>query len=115
MKINTEQLQRAITEYFNQEILAKASGWKKFSTALIFNMYKMRIPELVNNLSNNPLIKLTGVIDGNNFVDVETLYTHAKDAIQKSGQFELMGIIFTESDLDKLYSIIRSQNQIGGI
>ena len=114
MKINIEQLQRAVTEYFNQEILAKAAGWKKFSTALVFNMYKTKLAEVVNSLSESPLIKLTGVIDDNHFIDIEMLYTHAKDAIQKSGQFELMGIIFTETDIDKLYSIIRTQNQIGG-
>ena len=114
MKINIEQLQRAITEYFNQEILSKAAGWKKFSTALLFNMYKMKLVDIVNSLAENTLIKVTGVIDDNHFIDVDTLYTHAKDAIQKSGQFELMGIIFTETDIDKLYSIIRTQTQIGG-
>lgn len=114
MKVNIEQLQRAITEYFNQEILAKAAGWKKFSTALLFNMYKPKLADLVNSLAENPLIKITGIIDENHFIDIDALYTHAKDAIQKSGQFELMGIIFTETDIDKLNSIIRTQNQIGG-
>lgn len=114
MKLNTDQLQRAVIEYFNQEILSKAAGWKKFSTALLFNMYNTKLPELIIALANNPLIKLTGIIDENNRVDLEALYTYAKDAIQKSGQFELMGIIFTESDVDKLYSIARTQAQIGG-
>ena len=114
MKINIEQLQRAVTEYFNQEILSKASGWKKFSTDFAFNLYKPKLIDLINTLAENPLIKITGVIDENHFIDIETLYTHAKNAIQRSGQFTLMGIIFTETDLDKLYSIARTQAQLGG-
>lgn len=114
MKINIEQLQRAITEYYNQEILSKASGWKKFSTDILFNIYKVRLTDIINRLAENPMIKITGLIDDNHFIDAETLYTHAKNAIQKSGQFELVGIIFTENDVDKLYSHIRTQSQLGG-
>lgn len=114
MKVNIEQLQRAATEYFNQEILSKASGWKKFTTDLAFNIYKARITTLLNQIADKPLIKYTGIIDENQFIDIDTLYTHAKNAIQRSGQFELIGIIFTETDVDKLYSIMRTQTQIGG-
>lgn len=107
MKINTEQLQHAVINYFNQEILIKTSGWKKFATDIVFNLYMVQLPSTISNLSVNPLIKATNVIDTNQLIDVDTLYTHAKNAIQKSGQFELFGIIFNETDIDKLYSMIK--------
>lgn len=113
MKINIEQLQRAGTEYFNKEILVKASGWKKFTTDLAFNLYKARLTELLNQLADKPLIKYTGVIDENHFIDIDTLYVHAKESIQKSGQFEFAGIIFNEADLDKLYEYIKNTTQGG--
>lgn len=112
MKINTEQLQRAVTEYFNQEILSKTAGWKKFYMDFAFNVYKSKLTELINHLAENPLIKITGIIDENHFIDADALYAHAKNAIQKSGQFELMGLLFNESDIDKLYSHIKSTSTI---
>ena len=108
MKVNIEQFQHAVEMYFNQEILAKATGFKKFTTALVFNMYKPKLRTLLNTLAENNLVKLADIFDAQHFIDVDVLYNYAKDAIQKSGQFELMGVIFTETDLDKLYSCLRS-------
>jgi hypothetical protein len=56
---------------------------------------------------------MADLFDEQHFINVDALYNYAKDAIQKSGQFETMGIIFTENDIDKLYSIIRTQIQGG--
>jgi hypothetical protein len=108
MNANIEQIQRAITEYFNQEILSKTTGLKKFTTDLAFNLYKPQIPKIFLRLVNNPLIKGTGVIDENNLIDVDTLYEHAKNAIQHSGQIEFMGILFNDADVDKLYTFIKN-------
>ena len=108
MKVNIEQVQRAITEYFNQEILAKTTGWKKFTTDLAFSLYKAKLPNMFLHWAENPLIKATGIIDDNHFIDVETLYAHAKNSIQKSGQVEFMQILFNDSDVDKLYNYMQN-------
>ena len=110
MKVNIEQAQRAIETYFNQEILSKAVGFKKFTTALAYGMFKDRISKILTTLATNNLVKMTEVVDDNQLIDIELLYRNAKEAIQRSGQFEVMGIIFTESDVDKLYSIIHTQS-----
>lgn len=110
MKVNIEQIQRAIETYFNQEILSKAIGFKKFTTALAYGMFKDKISKILIDLANNDLIKMTEVVDNNQLIDIDLLYREAKEAIQRSGQFEVMRIIFTESDIDKLYSILHSQN-----
>ena len=110
MKVNIEQAQRAIETYFNQEILSKAIGFKKFTTALAYGMFKDKISKLLIDLANNDLIKMTEVVDDNQLIDIDLLYRRAKEAIQRSGQFEVMRIIFTESDIDKLYSILNTQS-----
>lgn len=110
MKVNIEQAQRAIETYFNQEILSKAVGFKKFTTALAYGMFKDKISKLLIDLANNDLIKMTEVVDNNQLIDIDLLYRGAKEAIQRSGQFEVMRIIFTESDIDKLYSILHTQS-----
>jgi hypothetical protein len=113
MKITTQQLERALTEYFNQEILSKAGGWRKFSTALLFNIYKTKTHDIIAALAQNPAVSLSGIISPDDHtIDIDILYSAAKDAIHSSGQFELMGIIFTETDIDKIYSIARTQQNL---
>ena len=38
--------------------------------------------------------------------DIDEVYNMAKQAVRKSGQFSLYGVILNESDIDKLYSYI---------
>lgn len=112
MKVNIEQFEHAVLQYYNSEILSKATGFKKFTMSLVYEMYSTRIKMIIMELLNNPLIKMTGVVDENNFIDIDVLYHAAKEAIHKTGQFTVFGIIFNESDIDKLYSIL--QHPIGG-
>ena len=114
MKITTQQLERALTEYFNQEILAKAGGWKKFSSAFVFNLYKTKLNDVIPSIAASPAVSFTGIIDPvDSTIEIDTLYAAAKDAIHSAGSFELMGIIFTESDLDKIYSFARTTGGTG--
>lgn len=46
-------------------------------------------------------------------IHLDELYRAAKDAIKKSGQVEYAGIIFNETDVDKLYSYIKNTVQGG--
>lgn len=108
MKVNIEQAQRIVTEYFNKEILAKTTGLKKLTTGLLFNLYAFNMPNLLIQLANNPFIKATGVVDGSNFIDLDLLYTGAKDAMQKCGQVEFAGILFNDTDIDKLYNYAKN-------
>ena len=110
MKVNIEQAQRAIETYFTQEILAKALGFKKFTTAFAYGMFKNKMSKILIDLANNDLVKMTEVVDDNQLIDIDLMYSVAKEAIQRSGQFEVMRIIFTESDIDKLYSILHTQS-----
>ena len=111
MKINTEQLQRAIVQYFDSEIVAKATGVKKFTMGLVAELYRPKITSLITSLTNNSLIKMSDIVDENGLINIDQLYNAAKESIKKSGQFILFDIIFNETDVDKLYNIIQ---QIGG-
>lgn len=108
MKINTEQLQRAIMQYFDTEIVAKATGFKKFTMGLIAELYRPKINSIITGLANSPFIKMSDIVDENNLIDIDHLYNAAKESIKKSGQFILYDIIFNESDIDKLYNIIQT-------
>ena len=47
------------------------------------------------------------MFDDNMNIDVDIVYNMAKEAVKKSGQFVMYGIVFNETDIDKLYSYIR--------
>jgi actin-related protein len=48
--------------------------------------------------------------DENGNIHLDEVYNTAKTAIRKSGQIQMFGIIFSESDVDKLYSFIKGNN-----
>lgn len=109
MVVNLEQIQMGITRYVENEIAPKAVGFKKFGVFFL-------LPTLQKTATNYVLkIKefMPELFDENNNIKLDEFYAQAKNAIQKSGQFELMGIIFNETDVDKLYSHIRN-TVIGG-
>ena len=63
------------------------------------------VANYINNLRTNGFLKDLFNESGN--VDIDTLYNMSKSAIQKSGSFEIFGLILNEADIDKIYSYIR--------
>ena len=108
MMVNLEQVQIGVTNFIDREIGAKATGFKKFGVYFLMPTIKKTISDY--------LLKIKGfmpdMFDENNNIDLDKFYNIAKDAIRKSGQFEFMGIIFNETDVDKLYSYIKSTGTI---
>lgn len=102
--VNLEQIQTGVITFIDREIGSKAVGVKKFGVYFI-------MPTIKKNIGNY-VLKFKGympdLFDENNNVDLDAIYSMAKDAIKKTGQFEFMGIIFNETDIDKLYSYIKS-------
>ena len=99
MVVSIDQIKNGIKEFVDKEIGSKATGFKKFG------IYFM-LPSINKMVADN-IPKLKAIIpdafDENGNVEIDTIYNNSKEAVKKSGQFELMGIIFNESDIDKLY------------
>lgn len=104
MFVNTEQVQLGVLNFVENEIAKKAVGVNKFITYFSMPIISKRITEYINNFSQNQLTK--DMFDENHNVDIDVVYNMAKNAIKKSGQFTLYGIIFNENDIDKLYTYI---------
>ena len=103
MMVNLEQVENGLVNFVDREIGAKATGLKKFGIYFIMPTIK--------KTATNYLLKfkefVPDLFDENNNIDLDKFYNMAKEAIKKSGQFEYMGIIFNETDIDKLYSYIK--------
>ena len=105
MFVNTEQIQLGTMNFVENEIGKKAVGLNKFIVYFSMPIIAKQINQYVNSFSQNELTKY--MFDENNNVDIDVIYNMSKDAIKKSGSFTLYGIIFNETDIDKLYNYIR--------
>lgn len=103
MMVNLEQVQLGVVEFIEKEIGSKATGFKKFGVYFFLPTIKKSVVDYVSKIKGF----IPDLFDENNNVDLDKFYGTAKEAIRKSGQFEFMGIIFNETDIDKLYSYIK--------
>ena len=104
MVASINQIQNGISHFIENEIANKAVGVKKFGVYFMLPM----VDKYVVLYSNKLRSILPDMFDENGNVKIDDIYGNAKTAIQKSGQFEFVGIIFNENDVDKLYSYIKS-------
>ena len=104
MMVNLEQVQNGVLSFIDKEIGSKAVGFKKFGIYFLMPTIKKTVAEYLLKFKSF----MPDLFDENNNIDLDRLYSMAKEAIKKSGQFELMGIIFNETDIDRLYSYIKS-------
>jgi hypothetical protein len=106
MFVNTEQIQVGVVNFMENEIAKKAVGAQKFGVYFAMPIVGKKIANYVNGFAQNEFTK--EFFDENGNVDLDTIYNMAKDAVRKSGQFVLYGIVFNETDIDKLYNYIRA-------
>lgn len=111
MVVTVQQLQTGVLNYIEQEIAQKAVGIKKFAIYFIMPQLHTKIPALINAYRENEMLRAFIVENGN--INLDALYQTAKTAINKSGQIEYAGIIFNETDVDKLYAYIKNTTQGG--
>ena len=105
MKATIQQIERGIQRYVEMEIAQKAVGAQKFMTYFLMPQIPKKIEELFSKHKDGIVLK--EFLDENGNVDVDRLYNDSKNAIQRSGQIEMFGIIFNETDIDKIYDYIK--------
>lgn len=106
--VNIEQIQLGINNYVDSEIISKGIPSQKFLYGVFKGSVISKIPKIVNKYKDK-LIMLD-IMNNDNMVDIDNLYKLSKESIKNSGQFTFMGLIFGESDIDKLYEYIKQTN-----
>lgn len=101
-----EKIEHGLMEYIKHEIANKADGLTKFLIYTGLNMPNLHITPILENLKDNEIIKMTGVFIDDNHVDLDLLYSAAKQAMNQCHNVTYMGIKFDSSDIDKLYQYI---------
>lgn len=105
--VNLTQIELGLMNYIEAEIIAKAAPLQKFMTGTAVALAAPKFKKMILDYTNNPVMKTLEVVDENGMVDIDKVYTAAKEAYKKSGSISAFGLVFDEKDLDKLYEHIK--------
>lgn len=100
-----------LTEYIDVEILGKLVGYSKWIFGTLAGVALSKATNIFNVLKENEMIKMLGIIDKDNNIDVDTLYTELKKQAHKGAitfDVPMLGsLTLTEMDVDKLYNYMK--------
>jgi hypothetical protein len=107
MNVTTEQMHRAIMTYAEEEIAAKATGFGKFASYFLVASLYNHPEKTVGALLDNPLIRMTDIVNEDGTIKADELYSAARKAMEKSMSVTISGIKFTPADIDHIYTILQ--------
>lgn len=111
---NYSQVINGIAKYVDLEIVNNINGWQKWVVGSAVGMALTNSAEVFNSIKQNEFVKVLGVIDHDNRVDVDKLYAELKKQAQKTSvtfAVPLIGTItLTERDVDMLYNYITERS-----
>lgn len=100
-----------ITTYIDREIVDKINGWQKWVVGSGIGIAMSNSTNVFNELKKNQVVKMLGVIDKDDKIDVEKIYKELKKQARKGAitfDVPLVGTMtLNEQDVDKLYQYIK--------
>lgn len=111
MKVSMDKIHQGITRFIDNDILpvsANMNNVEQFVFGMAVSIIKQKASTIIQNFAGSGFAKLSGIIDEEGAVDIDTLYLAAKDSMKRVQVLNIAGIKFREPELDKLYSYIIS-------
>lgn len=102
LKVTGQNLGLAIGQYLERELVPKATGLQKVMLYMTMTVISAQSQALVEKYT--PILSVLGALSDDGMIDLDVLYPQLKDAVHKAGKIPVLGIIFDESDVDKLYA-----------
>lgn len=96
-----------IVDYIDHDMVQKMAGsWKAWGVGAAVALIARKAPEAFERLRSNPVIQMTGVVDGE-MVDVDAIYTELlRQANRNNATIEIPFIgpvTYSSKDVDDLY------------
>lgn len=108
-KISGQNLGIAMGQFLEQELIPQSDGIRKVMLYMAIPVLGTQAQQMIEQYK--PAIKALGAMSEDGMIDLDVLYPRLKDAVHKAGKVPVMGIIFDESDVDKLYAIAKQLAQ----
>ena len=107
------QVINGIAKYMDVEIISNISGWQRWIVGSAVGIALSNSTDLFNKLKQNEFVKMLGVIDKDDKIDVNKIYRELKKQAKKSSvtfNAPMIGpITLTERDIDTLYEMIKNE------
>lgn len=107
MIITRDQLHNALLTYVEEDIARKACGFHKFASYFLITSLANHPEKTVGVILDNPLIKMTDIVNPDGTIKADELYSAARSAMERSVSVTIAGITFTTPDIDKIYTILQ--------
>lgn len=111
--IPMENVQAGLARFIDRSLAPSLSGWDKVLIAGAGGILTAKLPDIIAQYANHPLVKALGVYDKEkNIVDVDALYNAAKPYMGTEAlPVKIPGIGLTlklgSQDIDTLYAYIQ--------
>ena len=109
--VTYNQVVNGMSKYIDQEIINKIQGWQKWVLGTGTAVMLSKGSNIFNGIKNHPVIKMLDVIDENDMIDIDTIYTELRKQAEKGTvtfDAPMIGTItLTSDDVDKLYHLIK--------
>lgn len=109
--VTLNQIQNGLVRYIDNDLLPMVTGWKKWGFGAIASLTLANMPEIFNQLKTNDFVRLLGVIDGDDMIDIDKLYRELYAQAQKgAATFDLPivgAVTVNKTDLERIYRYIK--------
>jgi hypothetical protein len=108
--VTLNQVQNGIVKYLDSEIVPNINGWQKWVFGALASTAMLKTTNIFNALKENLLVKMLEIIDGNDNIDIDTLYREFLKQAQKGAVTFAVPMIgpmtLNHTDVEKLYRYI---------
>lgn len=105
MLLPVANIANVIVSFVEQDLLPKGSNSQRWLTVFIVTGMVKQVEVIVEQHKNT--LKMIGVLNDQNEVNVEELRDLALEAFSKSGPVEIGGIVFDKEDVPTIYEIAK--------
>lgn len=107
---NLGQVKNGLARYIDREITAKMTGWQKWVFGAMAGVALNNTAGIFEQLKQMPVVKMLGVVDANDNIDMDSLYHQFKEQARKGPitfDVPMIGpMTLNEGDVDKIYNAI---------
>lgn len=105
MGYTVERIMQGLSDYADAEVMRKLPTSGKWVMGTVISIANQKAHSLVDQLRDNPVVNMLGIIDENDYIDAEALFTALGNSAEKFGDITLdvplVGrLTFTKNDVE---------------
>ncbi len=116
MSVSLAQVQSGVVKYVDNEILPKITDWRRWVLGAAVGTALSNMGGIFSELKEQPLVKMLGVIDDKDMIDIDKIYKEiVKQAAKGPVTFDvpMMGpLTLSQADVESLYRYIKESATI---